>query len=140
MAIWRAFVEEFPGIRVRGHYFHLTQSCWRKVQELGLVNAHNHHRGTQHLVRKVSALGYLPVVLVVRHNFTTLRDSAQAQRVIELYPAVGDCLACIGDTYINGEFPIPTWNVFNRGMEFRTTTIVEGKCLLVLVIFLNNSN
>ena len=71
------------------------------------MNAYNHHRGTQRLVRKVFALGYLPVVLVIRHNFTTLRDSAQAQRVIELYPAVGDFLAYIADKYINGEFPHP---------------------------------
>ena len=73
------------------------RAFWRKIQELGLVNAYNHHRGIQRLVRKVSALGCLPVVLV-RHNFTTLRDSAQAQRVIKLYPAVGDFLAYIADT------------------------------------------
>ena len=77
--------------------------------------------------------------MLVRHNFTTLQDSAQAQRVIELYPAVGDFLQCIGDTYINEEFPIPTWNVFNWVMELRTTNIVEGiKMSAGAGIFLNN--
>nr|XP_054757171.1 uncharacterized protein LOC129263283 [Lytechinus pictus] len=126
VAIRRAFVEEFPGIRVRGCYFHLTQSLWRKIQELGLTNAYNHDNQTQRLIRKVFALGFLPVALVGL-NFRILRRSAQAQRVMALYPAVGNFFDYVEATYINGEFPIPTWNVFGRNMSHRTTNVVEGK-------------
>ena len=30
-----AYEEEFPGIIIKGCHFHMTQSLWRKVQELG---------------------------------------------------------------------------------------------------------
>ncbi|XP_077863133.1 uncharacterized protein LOC144345908, partial [Saccoglossus kowalevskii] len=91
MSIRQAFEAEFPGISVKGCYFHLTQCFWRKIQELGLVNAYNNHRRTQRLLRKVFALGYLPVALV-RQNFGLLRRSRQARRVTRIHPAVEDFL------------------------------------------------
>ena len=32
-----AYEEEFPGIKIKGCHFHMTQSLWRKVQELGMA-------------------------------------------------------------------------------------------------------
>ena len=37
MAMMNAFREELPGIRIIGCYFHLCQSLWRKVQDIGLA-------------------------------------------------------------------------------------------------------
>lgn len=125
VAIRSAFILEFPGIRVRGCYFHLTQSLWRKVQELGLVAPYNNNFGVQRLIRKVFAIGYLPVAMV-RNNFILLRNSQQTARAAAQYPAIADFFAYVYDTYIDGAFTVPTWNVFDRAMEFRTTNVVEG--------------
>ena len=32
-----AYEEVFPGITIKGCHFHMTQSLWRKIQELGLA-------------------------------------------------------------------------------------------------------
>jgi len=59
---------ELPHTRIRGCYFHFTQSLWRKVAALGLVTQYrsNSTRGRRlrKLVQKVMAIGFLPGLLI----------------------------------------------------------------------------
>ena len=59
-----AIQTELPQARVSGCYFHFCQSMWRKIQELGLSGAYRGSSRLKKCIKKVMALGYLPVALV----------------------------------------------------------------------------
>jgi hypothetical protein len=65
-----ALETELPSTRIRGCYFHYTQSLWRKVSSLGLVK---HYRGNgrrsreiKKIVQKLMSIGYLPSLVIAR--------------------------------------------------------------------------
>ena len=77
-AMFIAIQTELPRVPISGCYFHYTQSLWRHIQDNGLVVAYRTNRRLRNLVRRVMAIGYLPV-LVVRQNFIMLRNSILRQ-------------------------------------------------------------
>jgi len=70
IALITALQTELPRTRIRGCYFHYTQSLWRKVAALGLASRYrsNSSRGRRmrKVIQKVMALGFLPSLLVAR--------------------------------------------------------------------------
>jgi len=90
-ALMIAIETEFPTSALSGCYFHFTQSLWRHVQNLGLASHYRRDRRLQKAIRKVMAIGFLPVLLV-RQNFTLLRNSRTVQRLIRRYPSLDDWL------------------------------------------------
>lgn len=80
LSLIAALETEFAGIRVRGCYFHFSQSLWRKFASLSLVPAYNRSnsrgRRLKKCVQKLLAIGFLPVLLV-RANFVSLCNSRQ---------------------------------------------------------------
>jgi len=120
-----AFVTEFPGITVQGCYFHFKQALWRAIQRLGLVNSYRNSRRLKKCVKKVMALGFLPIA-IVRINFDRLRLARGTRQLIREYPSLRDFLTYFKNNYIDGIFPPRVWNVFNRRMEIRTNNHVES--------------
>ena len=111
---------------IRGCYFHFTQSLWRRVQNLGLVAAYRQDDRLKKCIRKVMAIGYLPVALM-QMNFNLLRTDRRTVRLINRYPALMDFFDYVQNTYVNGTFPPALWNVYDRDMETRTNNVVESK-------------
>jgi hypothetical protein len=70
LALITALQTELPGCRIRGCYFHFTQSLWRKVASLGLVTQYRrnsrHGRKIRKIIQKIMAIGYLPSLLTAR--------------------------------------------------------------------------
>lgn len=70
LSLITAIQTELPVSRVRGCYFHYTQSLWRKVSSLGLVTAYRNgsRRGGQFrkIIQKVMAIDFLPSLLISR--------------------------------------------------------------------------
>jgi len=126
-AILLAVETELPGTRLSGCYFHFTQSLWRKVQNLGLAGIYRRDGRVRDTVRKIMAIGFLPVILV-RQNFFMLHGSRPTQRLIRRYPALGQWFTYVETTYIGNNvlFPPPIWNVYTRGMDSRTINHLEG--------------
>jgi len=137
-AVMNAVVEVFrENVRIRGCFFHLGQSTWRKVQELGLVSHYKYDPEFRLFVGKVDALAFLleyDVGIGMRH-------------LIEISPEEGQELLQYFDvTYVTGSFRhIPTddtirlqrippkfppciWNVHDPTIngESRTNNISEG--------------
>ncbi|XP_013400858.1 uncharacterized protein LOC106166753 [Lingula anatina] len=127
IGLQNAVQTEIPTADVRGCYFHFSQALWRKIQEIGLSNAYINNDRVKALVRKVMALGYLPLPLV-RLNYNLLLQERGTRRQMRRTPALQEFLQCVSLTYVDrgATFNIPSWNVFKRGMEQRTNNIVES--------------
>lgn len=118
---------ELPHAEVNACYFHFTQSLWRRVQAVGLAAAYRRHRSVRTVIRKVTALAFLPRLLL-RPNLNVFLQSGQWQRVVQRYPAVDDFMTYFQRTYMNanGNFPPSLWNVYDRTISTRTNNVTEG--------------
>ena len=122
-----ALETEFPATtRKHGCYFHFTQALWRRVQNLELSIPYRQDNALKVVIRKIMALGYLPVAFV-QMNFNALIAHRRTRRVIRQYPAVEYVFDYVNITYIQpgAQFPPRIWNVFNRDMDQRTNNHVE---------------
>ena len=77
-AIINAAENTFPGISIYGCYFHFTKAIWRKVQQLGLSVQYRQIADVRNFIRRVMALGFLPIN-IVRMNWNRYRNSPQTQ-------------------------------------------------------------
>jgi len=125
IALKIAVETELPNTRVAGCYFHFCQSLWRKIQELGLSQMYRWRRKVRKLLRKMMAIGHLPTN-IVRQNVNLLQTARGTRRLINRYPAMGDFFTYFRNSYLDGQFPIALWNVYDRGIDCRTNNIVEG--------------
>ena len=117
---------ELPTTSMHGCYFHFNQSLWRHIQDLGLARRYRHDERLQQLLRKVMSRGFLPTALV-RNNFQLLRHAPQTRRlIIRRYAALHDFFDYARNTYIDGTFRIPLWNVYEKNMDCRTNNSAES--------------
>jgi hypothetical protein len=127
-SIVTAVETELPRSRISGCYFHFTQSLWRHVQASGLASDYRTNEKLKKLMRKIMAIGFLPV-LVVRNNFTNLRTHRRTNRLVGRFPALDEWLDYVETTYIsrNAVFGTTVWNVYDRNVDTRTNNHLEGK-------------
>jgi len=126
LALIAAVETELQHVQISGCYFHFNQSLWRKVQNLGLSASYRRQPAVKRIVRKIMAIGYLPIA-VVRQNFHLLRASQRTQRLCRRYAGLRDFLNYFERNYLNGLFPPQMWNVHDRDMNNRTNNSVESK-------------
>lgn len=109
--------QHFPTSSINGCNFHFTQAVWRKVQSLGLVN---HYKSgiPRRIIKSLMALPFIPRTWV-RQTFTavTMMDNGELQAIAEL-------LQYFRDTWLNGQYPITMWNVYQQ--DIRTNNKLEG--------------
>ncbi|KAL2089322.1 hypothetical protein ACEWY4_014010 [Coilia grayii] len=129
-ALVAAVETELPRARVCGCFFHFTQALWRRVQSLGLAPAFRDDRRLKEVIRKVMALGHLPLP-VVGNNFELLAQHRRTRRAQRDHPELQDFLQYVGNTYVHrgAAFPPAMWNVFRRNMEQRTNNHVHHPSL-----------
>jgi len=127
-ALLTALEMEFPTAALSGCYFHLNQSLWRHVQELGLATPYHRDYHLQNAVQKIMAIGFLPVPLVWQ-NFLMFHNGRFIRRMVRRYPPLDDWLEYDVTTYIinNARFPPPMRNVFKRTTDTRTNNHLEGR-------------
>ncbi|KAL8617637.1 hypothetical protein ACOMHN_038029 [Nucella lapillus] len=61
IAAIQAYQISFPQSRIRGCFFHFTQSLWRKVQNLGLAVPYRELQEVKSFVRRMAALPLVPL-------------------------------------------------------------------------------
>jgi len=82
-------------VQVRGCFYYLTETIWRKIQELGLVPQYRDDEDFKLFCEKVDALTFLPIedipaeIMYIRDNTT---------------PGAEDLLDYFNQTYVNGTF------------------------------------
>ena len=128
-AALNAFRSRFPGARLQGCYFHLSQNIFKHVQHAGLQERYSTDLDFALEVRKLAALAFVPPGDVVDY-FELLQDSfpVEAEPVIDYFE-----VNYIGLYQRNGrrkaaQFPIPLWNVHDATLdqEPRTNNNMEG--------------
>lgn len=126
-SLMNAIELEFPNATLSGCYFHFNQSLWRNVQKLQLTTHYNNNRKIRKTVKKVMAIGFLPMLLV-RQNFNLLCNSRRVNRLTVAVPALNNWLTYVENTYIsrNAVFPPRNWNVYDRSTSTRTNNHLEG--------------
>ncbi|KAK2143243.1 hypothetical protein LSH36_860g00018 [Paralvinella palmiformis] len=78
-------------------FYHLTQSTWRKVQELGVSNAYHEHGEVRTFVGVIDSLAFLPVDRV-SDGMQHLRDN-----ILE-YTGLDDLLNYFDTIYVTGAY------------------------------------
>ena len=76
-------------------------------------------------LRLCSSLGFIPLPHV-GHELNRLIAAPPTQALVQQYPRLQEFFDYIINTYINGNYPPDTWNVFNRGIDTRTNNYVES--------------
>ena len=129
-------------VQHQGCFFHLTQSTWRKVQQLGLTADYQSRDDVRHWVGMLDGMAFLPLDKV-EDGLCHVRDSMPDVAGLD------DLLTYFDTTYVRGTFrrvrctsnplrmrlqrtsplyPPPVWNVFDAtcsGSE-RTNNCSEG--------------
>lgn len=68
-AVIKAIQDVFENeVAIQLCYFHLNQSIWRKVQELGLAIKYKENKKFRQAVKLISALAFLPVNMIKKGN------------------------------------------------------------------------
>lgn len=91
-ALMTSIETELPRAQLHGCYFHFTQSLWRKVQDLGLARDYRRSQRLARFIRKVMAIGYLPIALLAM-NFDRLVAQRDTRRLIRRFP---ECKTSLG--------------------------------------------
>ena len=122
--------------RISSCYFHFCKNLWKKITDLGLSRAYKRNRRLKKTLRKFMAIAYLPLRLV-RHNFRLLVASRRTRRLINRYPSLMDFILYLERNYVLGQFPVATWNVYDRDIDTRTNNHVEGLYSFLLIQYKN---
>ena len=137
--VQQAVEDTFDGTTdVRGCFFHLTQSTWRKIQELGLSQLYKEDREFQLFCAKMDGLAFLPTE-DVEDGFKLLLEEMPDEAV--------ELMQYLNEVYVTGTyrsvrapsgiirlrrvppmFPPAKWNVHEATLnnDARTNNICEG--------------
>lgn len=115
--IMAAVQQELPSTRHRGCYFHFSQSCYRKLQFLGMQQLYSQSQEVRLMVRSVMSLAFLPTQQVFA-TFQAFFGLISIHRPI-LLPFMN---------YFRNQWitriPPNVWNV--HGEDIRTNNDLEG--------------
>jgi len=70
-----AVQRSFPGISLKGCFFHYTQCIWRKTQKLGLATAYKNNPSVKLFVRRAAVLPLLPPNVLEDYWFNAIEDA-----------------------------------------------------------------
>ncbi len=130
LAIKNALETVFPGVIMKGCYFHFTRNIWKRIQSNGLHERYQHDHGFVTDVRMIAALAFVPENDVDRvYNILANNNNVDAELDV--------ILDYIEETYIGvmrrgrfrrPRFPYAMWGVHDRVIDDlpRTNNAVEG--------------
>lgn len=133
-AAMNAISKTFPVTKIRGCFFHFTQSVWRHVQQAGLQQKYTEDSEFALQIRMMTALSFVPVANV-EQAFNDLMDTSYYTTNEELLTPMVNYFE---DTWIGrmdrrnrrkpALFPINLWNCYAYLAENipRTNNSVEG--------------
>ena len=75
----------FPFAEIDGCYFHFTKNLWKQVAEFGLIVGYRNNENLKTVIRKIMALGFLPL-LFITGAFHVLSTSVLVAQLMREYP------------------------------------------------------
>ena len=119
-----AMETNFPEWHHFGCYFHYTQAIYRKIQDLGLLQAYKINPLVKMIFRKFIFVAFVPLDQVLNCLQDLVQDS-QTSFMGRQYPAIAEFLFYLRWTWID-TFDPKMRNVFERPAIIRTTNDLEG--------------
>ena len=92
---------------------------------MGLTIPYRTNGVVKMVIRKCFSMGFLPIDIVFQSFHASIASPVVVQIVAQL-PSLQIWFTYINDTYIDGNFPIDTQNVFDRGIDVRTNNYAES--------------
>ena len=124
-AVFNAVRAAFANVTLGGCFFHFAQNLWGYVRDIGLAVAYGNDPFLERCLRLCFSLAFIPLPNVAQ-ELNSLIAAPPTQALIQRYPRLQEFFDYIINTYINGNFPPDTWNVFTRGIDTRTNNYVES--------------
>ena len=118
LAVWKAVLQYFPGVKVRGCWFHYCQAIYRKAKSLGLTKGFNKKRDINLLVRHLMNLALLDPE-AIRRLFEALKQAAGRAG----NESVDKLMDYVQSYWINGPFTPEDWTCY--GQDIRTNNEIE---------------
>ena len=109
----------FPGITVKGCFFHCPQAIWRKTQHTDLQVTYRNNEDIRQLVRRATSLPLVPMDLIEDVWFNALNDLED----IDTPANTTTFTDYVTIQWIDGDWQV--WNHFNTDRP-RTTNHIEG--------------
>ena len=81
-AVQNAASTSFPGVTIKGCFFHYTQCIWRKVQDTGLVTSYRDDEEVHRLVRRAAVLPLVPQADVTDVWFNAMEDMDNSNSLV----------------------------------------------------------
>ncbi|XP_060080091.1 uncharacterized protein LOC132559482 [Ylistrum balloti] len=106
----------FPGITLKGCFFHYTQCIWRKTQQLGLQT---HYRDNEDIHRLIRRAAVLPLIRIEDYWFNAWNDLKDVNLPVETTTFTD----YVTTQWVEGDRNI--WNQFDNDGP-RTTNTLEG--------------
>ena len=131
IATKNAITPVFPSSSIAGCFFHLGQSVWKKVNNVGLREKYVSEENVRKLIKMMTCTAFLPTNDVIR-GFEAIRNLENYDECLDV---VFDYFEAnyLGRPMTNNrsrrpKFPLSWWNIFNRvQMDLpRTNNSVEG--------------
>lgn len=118
----------FPGVSVKGCFFHFSQNIWKKVQGNGLVDRYKQEPAFAEQVGKIAALAFVPEADVQRYFNILSQNIDQDLDIIMDYIEEYYLGVFRRGRFRRPRFPISWWGVYDRvnAQLPRTNNAVEG--------------
>ena len=116
--LMNACLHVFPGVIVKGCYFHYAQCLWWRIQGIGLSVSYRENADHRNWFRMLLPMPFVPVPHV-KDVFQFIKNTAPD------VPRVRDFNDYFDRTWMNGQYPIEMWNFFKYNGP-RTNNHVEG--------------
>ena len=113
-----ACLHVFPGVIVKGCYFHYAQCLWRRIQGIGLSVSYRENADHRNWFPMLLAMPFVPVPHV-KDAFQFVKNTAPDAPHVRYFNDYFD------RTWMNGQYPIEMWNFFKYDGP-RTNNHVEG--------------
>ena len=115
----------FPEAQHLGCYFHYCQAVLKKVQKFHLATEYRQNQKFREIIQRLLTLPYLPIGLV-RTNYTRIKYDRKNLILIGIYDGISKIFEYFEKTWLNGQYPLKMWNLFERPASLTTTNSSEN--------------
>ncbi|XP_060065583.1 uncharacterized protein LOC132545918 [Ylistrum balloti] len=119
VAVHNAIRQTFPGITMKGCFFHFIQSVWQKAQTTGLQTLYRDNEDVRALIRRAAVLPLVPMDCIEDVWLQTLEDLEDAEVPQNTTPFTD----YVTEQWVEGDRPL--WNHFQTDGP-RTTNNLEA--------------
>jgi hypothetical protein len=120
-AVLSSFQSKFPGVVMKGCFFHYTQALWKNIVDNGLRKAYKYDTRTRNWLEMFKSLALIPTSMIndawcLILKYRPHEESNKIQSFINYFHS----------TWLFGSYPLKLWNHYSTHRSPRTNNHAEG--------------